>query len=72
MHRGVPRRNDYVDRRPRPSLVTAARTFQAVDMFVPLITISLLGLILNGLLQGAAILFAARVSGSLMQRLKWR
>ena len=33
-------------------LVTAARTFQAVDMFVPLITISLLGLILNGLLQG--------------------
>jgi ABC-type nitrate/sulfonate/bicarbonate transport system permease component len=33
-------------------LVTAARTFRAVDMFVPLITISLLGLILNGLLQG--------------------
>jgi ABC-type nitrate/sulfonate/bicarbonate transport system permease component len=33
-------------------LVTAARTFQAVDMFVPLITISLLGLILNGALQG--------------------
>jgi ABC-type nitrate/sulfonate/bicarbonate transport system permease component len=33
-------------------LVTAARTFQAVDMFVPLITISLLGLILNALLQG--------------------
>ena len=33
-------------------LVTAARTFQAVDMFVPLITISLLGLILNGLLEG--------------------
>jgi ABC-type nitrate/sulfonate/bicarbonate transport system permease component len=33
-------------------LVTAARTFQAVDMFVPLITISLLGLALNGLLQG--------------------
>ena len=32
-------------------LVTAARTFQAVDMFVPLITISLLGLGLNGLLQ---------------------
>jgi ABC-type nitrate/sulfonate/bicarbonate transport system permease component len=32
-------------------LVTAARTFQAVDMFVPLIMISLLGLILNGLLQ---------------------
>ena len=32
-------------------LVTAARTFQAVDMFVPLITISLLGLILNGVLQ---------------------
>jgi ABC-type nitrate/sulfonate/bicarbonate transport system permease component len=32
-------------------LVTAARTFQAVDMFVPLITISLLGLVLNGLLQ---------------------
>ena len=32
-------------------LVTAARTFQVVDMFVPLITISLLGLILNGLLQ---------------------
>jgi ABC-type nitrate/sulfonate/bicarbonate transport system permease component len=31
-------------------LVTAARTFQAVDMFVPLITISALGLILNGLL----------------------
>jgi NitT/TauT family transport system permease protein len=34
-------------------LITAARTFQAVDMFVPLITISLLGLILNGLLQMA-------------------
>src|SRR4029077_15767515 len=33
-------------------LVMAARTFQAVDMFVPLITISLLGLILNGLLHG--------------------
>ena len=33
------------------ALVTAARTFRAVDMFVPLITISLLGLILNGLLQ---------------------
>ncbi|HKH01564.1 MAG TPA: ABC transporter permease subunit [Bradyrhizobium sp.] len=33
-------------------LVTAARTFQAIDMFVPLITISLLGLILNGLLEG--------------------
>ncbi len=32
-------------------LVTAARTFQAVDMFVPLITISMLGLILNGLLE---------------------
>jgi len=32
-------------------LVIAARTFQAVDMFVPLITISLLGLILNGLLE---------------------
>lgn len=35
------------------ALITAARTFQAVDMFVPLITISLLGLILNGLLQVA-------------------
>jgi NitT/TauT family transport system permease protein len=34
-------------------LVTAARTFHAVDMFVPLITISLLGLILNGLLEAA-------------------
>jgi len=33
-------------------LVTAARTFQTVDMFVPLITISMLGLVLNGLLQG--------------------
>jgi NitT/TauT family transport system permease protein len=32
-------------------LVTAARTFQTVDMFVPLITISLLGLTLNGLLE---------------------
>jgi NitT/TauT family transport system permease protein len=32
-------------------LVAAARTFQAVDMFVPLITISLLGLILNGWLE---------------------
>ncbi len=32
-------------------LVTAARTFQAVDMFVPLITISLLGLLLNGALE---------------------
>ena len=32
------------------ALVTAARTFQAVDMFVPLITISMLGLILNALL----------------------
>src|SRR6476646_10363783 len=34
-------------------LVTAARTFQAVDMFVPLITISLVGFLLNGLLQAA-------------------
>ena len=33
-------------------LVQAARTFQTVDMFVPLITISLLGLILNSLLHG--------------------
>jgi ABC-type nitrate/sulfonate/bicarbonate transport system permease component len=33
-------------------LVIAARNFQTVDMFVPLITISLLGLILNGLLNG--------------------
>jgi NitT/TauT family transport system permease protein len=33
-------------------LVQAARTFQAVDMFVPLIMISLLGLILNSLLHG--------------------
>src|SRR3954470_21976277 len=33
-------------------LVIAARNFQTVDMFVPLITISLLGLILNGLLHG--------------------
>src|SRR5438552_2387586 len=32
-------------------LVAAARTFQAVDMFVPLITISLLGLLLNGALE---------------------
>lgn len=34
-------------------LVTASRNFQAVDMFVPLITISLLGLLLNALLQAA-------------------
>ena len=33
-------------------LVIAARNFQTVDMFVPLITISLLGLILNGMLHG--------------------
>ena len=33
-------------------LVIAARNFQTIDMFVPLITISLLGLILNGLLHG--------------------
>jgi len=33
-------------------LVQAARTFQTVDMFVPLITISMLGLILNSLLHG--------------------
>ena len=33
-------------------LVAAARTFKTVDMFVPLLTISLLGLILNGLLHG--------------------
>jgi NitT/TauT family transport system permease protein len=33
-------------------LVGAARTFQTVDMFVPLIAISLLGLALNGLLYG--------------------
>ena len=32
-------------------LVGAARTFQTVDMFVPLITISLLGLILNAMLH---------------------
>ncbi|MDR3466079.1 MAG: ABC transporter permease [Xanthobacteraceae bacterium] len=34
-------------------LVRAARSFQTVDMFVPLISISLLGLILNALLYGA-------------------
>jgi ABC-type nitrate/sulfonate/bicarbonate transport system permease component len=34
-------------------LVRASRNFQTVDMFVPLITISLLGLILNGLLEAA-------------------
>jgi ABC-type nitrate/sulfonate/bicarbonate transport system permease component len=34
-------------------LVIAARNFQTVDMFVPLITISLLGLVLNAVLQGA-------------------
>jgi ABC-type nitrate/sulfonate/bicarbonate transport system permease component len=33
-------------------LVIAARNFQTIDMFVPLITISLLGLILNALLHG--------------------
>ena len=43
-------------------LVTAARTFQAVDMFVPLITISLLGLILNAPAAGASVVSAARVS----------
>jgi NitT/TauT family transport system permease protein len=32
-------------------LVQAARTFQTVDMFVPLIMISMLGLILNSLLH---------------------
>lgn len=34
-------------------LVRAARSFQTVDMFVPLISISLLGLILNAALYGA-------------------
>lgn len=34
-------------------LVRAARSFQTADMFVPLIAISLLGLILNGLLFAA-------------------
>jgi NitT/TauT family transport system permease protein len=34
-------------------LVRAARSFLTVDMFVPLISISLLGLILNGALYGA-------------------
>jgi NitT/TauT family transport system permease protein len=34
-------------------LVRAARSFQTVDMFVPLIAISALGLLLNGLLYGA-------------------
>jgi ABC-type nitrate/sulfonate/bicarbonate transport system permease component len=34
-------------------LVRASRSFQTVDMFVPLISISLLGLALNGLLYGA-------------------
>lgn len=34
-------------------LVRAARSFQTADMFVPLIAISALGLILNGLLYGA-------------------
>ena len=33
-------------------LVRSARSFQTVDMFVPLISISLLGLTLNGLLYG--------------------
>jgi ABC-type nitrate/sulfonate/bicarbonate transport system permease component len=34
-------------------LVRATRSFQTVDMFVPLVTISLLGLLLNGLLYQA-------------------
>jgi ABC-type nitrate/sulfonate/bicarbonate transport system permease component len=34
-------------------LVRASRNFQTVDMFVPLIAISLLGLVLNGLLAAA-------------------
>jgi NitT/TauT family transport system permease protein len=38
-------------------LVSAARTFQTIDMFVPLITISLLGLILNGLLEAVRAYF---------------
>ena len=46
-------------------LVTAARTFQAVDMFVPLITISLLGPYSQRVAAGGAVLSAARVSGSL-------
>ena len=47
LHRGVSRRDDLLDRRARPSAGPAARNFQTVDMFVPLIAISLLGLILN-------------------------
>jgi NitT/TauT family transport system permease protein len=34
-------------------LVRAARSFQTIDMFVPLVTISLLGLLLNGFLYQA-------------------
>lgn len=34
-------------------LVRAARSFQTADMFVPLIAISALGLVLNGVLHGA-------------------
>ena len=48
-------------------LVTAARTFQAVDMFVPLITISLLGTDSQCPSAGGAVLSAARVSGSVMR-----
>ena len=47
LHRGLSRRDDHVDRRSGHLLVRAARSFQTVDMFVPLITISLLGLLLN-------------------------
>ena len=44
-------------------LVRAARNFQTVDMFVPLIAISLLGLLLNVGVQHAARAPAGGVSG---------
>jgi NitT/TauT family transport system permease protein len=47
LHRGVFGRDDHLDRRARLSAGARGRNFQTVDMFVPLISISILGLTLN-------------------------
>jgi hypothetical protein len=47
LHRRVPGRDDHLHQRPGHLLVYAARSFHTVDMFVPLIAISMLGLLLN-------------------------
>ena len=47
LHRRLPGRDDHLHQGLGHLLIYAARSFETVDMFVPLITISLLGLALN-------------------------